>query len=135
MVFYLADKLYGDDMRKNIEDTEREYRIENEIVVDAYDETERAMGWHCYLDEKLHFPFKAKCIEVRKISPLRKNEEVKVCGMAPQDDCMHEIFVEIKWQDRNLAVPLSQLFPVNADEETTEAVEDWHYWTARGHQF
>lgn len=122
-------------MKKVNTNSEREERIENEIVVDAYDETERAMGWHCYLDEKLHFPFKGKCIEVRKISPLRKNEEVTVCGMAPQDDCMYEIFVDVKWQDRNFAVPLSQLLPINADDETTETVEDWHYWIARGYQF
>ena len=122
-------------MKKIEKDSAREERIENEIVVDAYDETERAISWHCYLDEKLHFPFKAKCAETRKISPLRKKEEVTVSGMAPEDDCMHEMFVEIKWMDRSLAVPLSQLSPVNADDETIEAVEDWHYWTARGYQF
>ena len=31
------------------EDAEREGRITMEIVVDAYDEGERAMGWYCYL--------------------------------------------------------------------------------------
>jgi hypothetical protein len=29
----------------------------------------------------------------------------------------------------------SQLEPVNADEETQEAVEDWLYWVGRGHSF
>src|SRR4051794_34624422 len=30
-------------------DEEREERITMEIVVDAYNEDERAMGWYCYL--------------------------------------------------------------------------------------
>jgi hypothetical protein len=38
-------------------DESREYRIEMEIVVDAYGEEERAMGWYCYLQDKLTFPF------------------------------------------------------------------------------
>lgn len=29
-----------------------------EIVVDAYTPEERGIGWHCYLDDKLGFPFK-----------------------------------------------------------------------------
>ena len=50
----------------------RERRIEQKIVVDAYTSEERAIGWHCYLDEKLRFPFKAKCIAVREILPLKR---------------------------------------------------------------
>jgi hypothetical protein len=34
-----------------------------------------------------------------------------------------------------LAVPLSQLEVVDADDETREAVEDWLYWTKKGYQF
>ena len=37
----------------------REHRIEMEIVVDAYGPEERAMGWYCYLEEKLAVPFQA----------------------------------------------------------------------------
>jgi hypothetical protein len=32
----------------------------------------------------------------------------------------------IRWQARNLAVPLSQLTPTNPDESTRQAIEDWH---------
>jgi hypothetical protein len=74
----------------------RERRIEQEIVVDAYTSDERAIGWHCYLDDKLGFPFKAKCIAAREISPLKKGEVVEVLGMAPADDCMREMFV--RWR-------------------------------------
>src|SRR6266496_6093747 len=75
----------------------REHRILYEIVVDAYTPEERAIGWHCYLDDKLRFPFKAKCIAAREISPLKKGEEVEVLGMAPGDDCMREMFVLVQF--------------------------------------
>jgi len=117
------------------QDQQREQRITSEIIVDAYDEVERALGWYYYLEDKLSFPFKAKCIAKRLISPLAEGEIVQVGAMAPEDECMHEMFVEVAWQGRKLAVPLSQLQPIKVDIETREAVEDWHYWVARGYQF
>jgi hypothetical protein len=39
-------------MPKIKEDKDREERIVMEIVVDAYDETERALGWYYYLAER-----------------------------------------------------------------------------------
>lgn len=113
----------------------REHRIEQEIVVDAYNEEERAIGWHCYLDEKLRFPFKAKCIAAREISPLKKGEELEVLGMAPSDDCMKEMFVIAGFAGRRLGVSLAQLDPVKPDRATREAVEDWRYWQQMGWEF
>ena len=40
-------------------DNERDERIAMEIIVDAYGPEEQAMGWYCYLEEKLKFPFTA----------------------------------------------------------------------------
>jgi len=34
------------------ENKTRERRIEMEVVVDAYNESERAMGWYYYLEER-----------------------------------------------------------------------------------
>jgi hypothetical protein len=34
----------------------REERIEMEIIVDAYNPEEQAMGWYYYLDNNLDFP-------------------------------------------------------------------------------
>ena len=122
-------------MPKIKEDKAREERIILEIVVDAYDETERALGWYYYLKDNLSFPFKAKCIVERPISPLNKGEKVEVIGMPSEDECEKEIFVSIKWQKRALAVPLSQLSGIEVDEETKEGIEDWHYWVKRGYEF
>lgn len=122
-------------MAKVKEDPKRAHRITMEIVVDAYDEQERAMGWYYYLEEHLRFPFTATCVCKRAISPLRIKDEVEVICMAPEDECEHEIFVNIRWDKDGLAVPLSQLRPFNVDPETIQAVEDWHYWVERGYRF
>jgi hypothetical protein len=126
-------KLEAEMSRK--EDAIREERIMMEIVVDAYGEDERAIGWHCYLDDNLSFPFNAECITERRTSPLRKGEKVKVLDMSPEDDCMKEIFVQIEWQGREMGVPLAQLKPIDVDSQTEEAVEDWHYWMEMGYEF
>ena len=113
----------------------REYRIDTEVIVDAYDEVEQALGWYYYLDEKLTFPFLAGCIAKRAISPLSVGDEVKVIGMSHEEECEHEMFVKICWKRKALAVPLSQLAVIDVNEQTREAVEDWHYWVNRGYQF
>jgi hypothetical protein len=116
-------------------DPAREERIIMEIVVDAYGPDERAIGWFCYLDEALFCPFRAKCIEGRATSPLEVGEKVEVIAMGPKEECEREMFVTIRRNERELAVPLAQLKVVEADEETREAVEDWHYWVRMGYTF
>lgn len=107
-----------------------------EIVVDAYGAQERAMGWYSYLQEQLRFPFTAICVAKRAISPLRVKDEVEVIGMPGEDECEHEMFVTIRWDKEGLAVPLAQLNPIsNTDEETKQAVADWHYWVQMGYEF
>jgi hypothetical protein len=107
-----------------------------EVVVDCYDESERAMGWYYYLEDKLKFPFLTRCVRERAISPLRPGDEVEVVGMAPEVECERDMFVETPWgPKRTLAVPLSQLEVVRADRETRQAIEDWHYWVDMGYGF
>ena len=115
---------------------DREERIEMEIVVDAHDQEEQAMGWYYYLEDRLHFPFLTRCTKERPISPLRVGDEVEVVGMAPENECSREMFVETPWAHRRtLAIPLSQLEVVHGDHETKQAVEDWHYWVETGYEF
>lgn len=113
----------------------RERRILDEIVVDAYGPEERAMGWYCYLEENLAFPFKAKCIAERSISPLKKSEEIEVLSLAKEDDCMREIFVLTRFGGRKLGVPLAQLEAMGGKSKVREAVDDWRYWVAAGYEF
>jgi len=113
----------------------REHRIDMEAVVDAYGSEERSMGWYYYLEGKLEFPFKAKCFRKKSISPLKKEEIVEVQSMASEEDCQHDMFVMVQWDDRKLAIPLSQLKGLSVSDETKEAIEDWHYWVAMGYEF
>lgn len=122
-------------MSKVTTDEARENRITMEAVVDAYNEEERAMGWYYYLEDKMKFPFQAKCVAERKISPLSEGDKVKVVGMAPTDECMHEVVVEIQWSRKKLAVPLAQLDAIGVDHDTQEGIEDWHYWVKMGYQY
>jgi len=116
-------------------DPAREERIEQEILVDANGGEEQAMGWYYYLEDQLRFPFKARCLAPRTISPLRKGEAVEVMALAPEDECRREMFVTVKWENRTLAVPLMQLQPTDVDQPTKQAVEDWHYWVRQGYEF
>jgi hypothetical protein len=119
-------------MKKPRKDPIREDRIENEAIVDARPE-EQAMGWYYYLEGKIRFPFRARCVAANAVSPLRKGEIVEVLGMAVEDACEHDMLVQIRWQGRNMAVPLSQLVAIDPDESTAEAIGDWHYWIAQGY--
>jgi len=93
------------------------------------------MGWYYYLEEQLRFPFTGKCIAQRAISPLHRGQEVEVVGLAPAEECEHEMFVMVTWEQRTLAVPLAQLEAIPADKATRQAVEDWHYWVDQGYEF
>ena len=122
-------------MNKLRKEPAREDRIENEAIVDAYGPQEQAMGWYYYLENRLSFPFQAKCIASNITSPLKKGEDVEVLSMASEDACAKEMLVLVRWQGRKLAVPLLQLTAVNRDGSTVEAIGDWHYWVARGYMF
>lgn len=67
-------------MAERPRDEDREQRIQDEIIVDAYGPEEQAMGWYYYLENNLHVPFTARCRRERAISPLHRGDEVDVTG-------------------------------------------------------
>ena len=80
----------------------------------------------------------AECIREHRTSPLKMGERVTVIGMLDDEDAadsLGEMQVEIEWQGRTLGVPVAQLRGVGVNEETAEAIADWHYWVAQGRQF
>jgi len=103
----------GGAMLKRKEELAREKRISMEIVVDAYDAWEQAMGWYYYLQDTLHFPFPATCIKKRAVSPLKVGEQVEVVGMPPEEECGLEIFVTIKWRPLDTGNSSRQLCTVS----------------------
>lgn len=122
-------------MPKVERDESREHRIETEIIVDAYNAEEQAMGWYYYLDNQLNFPFKAKWMTRGRTS---KGEDVEVLKMSPEEDCQKEMFVELLYKEGTVedvfSVPLSEIEPIEADDETREAIADWHYWVDMGYE-
>ena len=122
-------------MKRPSENREREDRFTDEVVVDAYGEEERAMGWYYYAADNIAFPFKARCALKRSTSPLKAGDVVEVTGMAAEDDCMQELMVLIKWDDEDLAVPLIQLESPGSTGLTRQVLADWKYWVDRGYSF
>jgi len=114
---------------------DRESRIHEEIIVDANGPEEQAMSWYYYLEDKIQFPFHAQCVASVPPSPLRKGDTVEIRKMAPENSCASDMLVMTCWNNRNIAVPLSQLKPIAVDESTRQAIEDWHYWVAQGYCF
>jgi hypothetical protein len=119
-------------MKRPKPDPVREDRIYHEAIVDARPE-EQAMSWYYYLEGKVTFPFPARCVAANAVSPLRKGETVEVLRMAVEDACEHDMLVQIRWQGRKMAIPLSQLEAMHLDESSNEAIGDWLYWVAQGY--
>jgi hypothetical protein len=72
--------------------------------------------------------------ETRYLS-ITVKDNVEVIAMAPEEECEKEMFVVIRWERDDLAVPLAQLTPIkDAGTEIRQAVEDWHYWVRMGYQ-
>lgn len=114
-------------MTKARRNDDRDNRIYEEIIADAYGPEEQAMGWYYYLEGKIQFPFHAQCVSSVPTSPLRKGDSIEIRKMAPEDSCSTDMRVMIRWNNRNVAVPLYQLKPIGTDESTTQAIEDCHY--------
>ena len=121
-------------MARRRRDSDFDQRLDWEIIVDANGPEEQALGWYYYLENHLRFPFRARCKSERPTSPLRVGEAVEVRGMPAEDVCQHEMYVNIAWQERLLAVPLAQLSGVGVDDETEQAIKDWHTWVDRGYE-
>lgn len=65
---------------------------------------------------------------------MEPGDEFDVLRLAPQEECQHEMFVLIRWRPHELAVPLMQVAGIQVDEDTQQAIEDWHYWVECGYQ-
>jgi hypothetical protein len=90
-------------MKRPSKDPVREDRIHEVAIVDAYGPEEKAMSWYYYLESRLTFPFKARCLGAKATSPLRKGDIVEVSRMAKEEACEIDMLVQIKWQGRKMA--------------------------------
>ncbi|MEM0979620.1 MAG: calcium-binding protein [Cyanobacteria bacterium P01_H01_bin.58] len=118
-------------MASTAQEPEREQRIANEIVVDAYSSEEVAMGWYYYLENTLQFPFAAIWIG----SEGKDGDAVEVLGMAEEEECTQEILVEVGFEGDAFTVPLLKIAAPAASAKIREAIADWHYWIDQGYGF
>ncbi|MDY6937071.1 MAG: calcium-binding protein [Cyanobacteriota bacterium] len=113
-------------------DEERENRITDEIVVDCYDESEIAMGWYCYLQDRLEFPFEAEWFAAGK----PRSQLVRAIGMADEEECQTHMCVEIEYCEGEIedaiSAPLEEIYPSGKSAQREEAIEDWRYWLEQG---
>ena len=121
-------------------DPARERRIAYEIVVDAYDEHEVAMGWRTYLEDHLTFPFEAQYIPNSSAQPVRvtvteledfdEDSDEDSDDFDDEDESIPdlEFSVTMRWDEDEFSAALEHIFPIHTDESTLEAVLDWHYW-------
>ncbi len=119
-------------------DPTRENRIDYEIVVDAYDEAERAMGWYCHLQDKISFPFLATWSKTNKKTGAIAEKAIEVLGMASEEDCESNMYVEVAYideKDDTFTAKLSDIKAINPDPKTEEAIVDWKYWVDMGYGF
>lgn len=67
-----------------------------------------------------------------------KNPEgrnVTVIDLSSEDDCLHEMFVEVEYDDDPFSAKLEDIEPIDVDETTKTVIDDWKYWVARGYEF
>ena len=107
--------------------------IEDEIIVDCYDEYEVAMGWTIYLSDNMSFPFKAKIRTEKSIGNLKKDDIVNVVELMNSDEKMISIYefeatVGIEYGEHIYDIPLNIIEGIDCNKETFEAIEAWCYW-------
>jgi hypothetical protein len=77
------------------------------------------------------------CARKARHDRVRQQErhEYEVLRLAPEEACTGDMLVLIRWHDRNVAIPLSQLTAIDENESTDQAIADWQYWVAQGYLF
>jgi len=55
--------------------------------------------------------------------------------MSGEDSCEHDMLVAVSWNGKVLAIPLALLKPLDTDEDSVDAIDDWHYWVRQGYSF
>ncbi|WP_020607299.1 calcium-binding protein [Spirosoma spitsbergense] len=113
-------------------DDEMQYKIDYEIIVDAYDEYEQSAGWSIFFDETLEFPFTATA-QLKKRDGTTESKRVKITGLSSkEDDFMSDDFnLEMEQGQYVRPIAYSALSDIEASEETLEAFQIWDFaWRA-----
>lgn len=99
--------------------------IDDEIVVDCYDDWEVASAWETSLSECLNFPFKANA-PIKQRGKTVTLEEVEVVEFS--DFGGNKAYVGVDWKGVIMKVDLLALEDIKADEETLKYITAWKHW-------
>jgi hypothetical protein len=111
-------------------DGERDHRIHDEIIVDAYGEEEQAMSWYYYMEENLEFPMKAK-VKLRLRGGKTEEKAVKIVEIDPESETSLTLrlgMTEGK-SDRVQYISPADIVRIQTTEENLEVLNDWLYWS------
>ena len=110
-------------------DEEREHRIHYEIIVDAYDEYEQAMGWYIHMNDNLAFPMEAKA-QLRLRGGKIEEKTVKIVEVDPKSETSLTLRLGITEgkSDRAQYISPEDIVSINTSEENLEILNDWLYW-------
>ena len=108
---------------------ERDHRIHDEIIVDAYGEEEQAMSWYYYMEENLDFPMQAK-IKLRLRGGKTEEKTVKIVEVDPKSETSLTLRLGITEgkSDRVQYISPFDIVSINTSDENLEILNDWLYW-------
>lgn len=110
-------------------DEERENRILDEIIVDAYGEAEQLMGWFYYFQDNLEFPIKAT-VKFRLRGGGGEIKKVKIVEVDPKSENGRALrlgIVEGK-SERIQYISPEEIASLDTSDENLQIINDWLYW-------
>lgn len=108
-------------------DPTRQNRIEDEIVVDCYDDSEVSMAWFIYFDDNLEFPFKARVrLPLRGGKTEEKNVQIIEVDSKSENDALRLGILEAG-SERSQYISPADIVAANTTAENLEILNDWLY--------
>ena len=120
-----------------MDEDNRRLQIEDNVIVDCYNDEEISNSWECYMEERLCEPFSAKIISENTEIPV--GEVVTVKDNLYQFDEIGSIiwkksdastieYLDVQWNDKEFDIHINDLEPVDKNIDTIEAIKNWNYW-------
>lgn len=108
-------------------------KIENEIIVDCYDDQEVSMGWYYFFQDELEFPFKAE-VSLKTRNEGKKLIEIDILKMVDEEqnyESSRLLFeVSLKETELILEIGADKLKNIQGNRSTKEAFEIWNFWNS-----
>ena len=112
-------------------DAERDHRIHDEIIVDAYGDEEQAMSWYYYMEENMEFPMQAK-VKLRLRGGKTEEKAVKIVEIDPESETSLTLRLGITEgkSDRVQYISPEDIVSIQTSEGNLEVLNDWLYWNS-----